>query len=150
MKSCLAVKIKSDVRINGIFLKEGEKVGLKNPETGAELIDSLEDEREFNSQDVERKITSPDSNRKIIQEIARYAREHEAKTGRFPKTLIFAVNDIPHTSHSDQLVSLAREIFGRGDDFVQKITGNPSVDRPLEKIRRFRNRPRPSVVVTVD
>jgi type I restriction enzyme R subunit len=145
-----AIKIKSDVRINGIFLKEGEKVGLKNPETGTELIDALEDEREFNSQDVERKITSPDSNRKILEEIRKYALEHESRTGRFPKTLIFAVNDIPHTSHSDQLVNLAREVFGRGDDFVQKITGSPSVDRPLEKIRRFRNRPLPSIVVTVD
>lgn len=145
-----AIKIKSDVRINGIFLKEGEKVGLKDPETGTELIDSLEDEREFNTEDVERKITSPDSNKKILEEIKKYALEHESRTGRFPKTLIFAVNDLPHTSHSDQLVALAREVFGRGDDFVQKITGSPSVDRPLEKIRRFRNRPLPAIVVTVD
>jgi len=145
-----AIKIKSDVRINGIFLKEGEKVGLKDPETGKELIDALEDEREFNSEDIERKITSPDSNRKILEEIKKYALEHEEKTGRFPKTLIFAVNDIPHISHADQIVNLARDVFGRGDDFVQKITGNLSVDRPLEKIRRFRNRPRPAIVVTVD
>jgi type I restriction enzyme R subunit len=145
-----AVKIKSNVRIKGIFLKEGEKVGLKNITTGIEKIDELEDERGFDSEDVEHKITSPDSNRKIIQEIANYANKHEEKTGRFPKTLIFAVNDIPHISHADQLAAIAREIFGRGDEFVQKITGSPSVDRPLEKIRRFRNRPLPSVVVTVD
>lgn len=145
-----AVKIKSDVRIHGIFLKEGEQVGLKNPETGIELIDALEDEREFDAREIERKITSPDSNRKIIEEIAKYAREHEARTGRFPKTLIFAVNDIQHISHADQIVKIAREVFGRGDDFVHKITGNPNVDRPLEKIRRFRNRPQPGIVVTVD
>jgi type I restriction enzyme R subunit len=145
-----AVKIKSDVRINGIFLKEGEQVGLRNPQTGAELIDSLEDERVFDSSDIEQKITSPDSNHKILEEIAKYANEHEEKTGHFPKTLIFAVNDIPHRSHADELVRLAREVFNRGDDFVQKITGSPSVDRPLEKIRRFRNRPQPGIVVTVD
>lgn len=145
-----AVKIRSNVRINGIFLNEGEVVGLKNPDTGIEQMDALEDEREFSSQEVEQKITSPDSNRKIIEEIARYALEHEKKTGQFPKTLIFAVNDIPHTSHADQLVAIARDVFGRGDDFVQKITGSTSVDRPLEKIRRFRNRPEPGVVVTVD
>jgi len=145
-----AVRIKSDVRINGIFLKEGEKVGLKDTDTGREMIDELEDEREFATQDIERKITSTDSNRKIIEEIAGYALEHEAKTGHFPKTLIFAVNDISHISHADQLVQICREVFGRGDEFVQKITGSPSVDRPLEKIRRFRNRPEPSVVVTVD
>ncbi|MCX8056579.1 MAG: restriction endonuclease subunit R, partial [Ignavibacteria bacterium] len=85
-----------------------------------------------------------------MEEVKRYAEEHEQLTGRFPKTLIFAVNDIPHISHCDQIVKLAREIFGRGDEFVQKITGNPSVDRPLEKIRRFRNRPEPGIVVTVD
>ncbi|MEI6847494.1 MAG: DEAD/DEAH box helicase family protein [Chlorobiaceae bacterium] len=145
-----AVKIKSDVRINGIFLNEGETVGIKNPDTGIELLDRLEDERDFNTEQVERTITSPDSNRKIIEEIARYARQHEKDTGRFPKILIFAVNDIAHISHADQLVSIAREVFGQGDSFVQKITGSASVDRPLEKIRRFRNRPQPSVVVTVD
>ena len=32
-------------------------------------------------------------------DIAKYASKHEEETGRFPKTLIFAVNDLPHTSH---------------------------------------------------
>src|SRR6266705_3428050 len=32
----------------------------------------------------------------------------------------------------------------------QKVTGNPNVDRPLQRIREFRNRPTPKVVVTVD
>ncbi|GIU70492.1 MAG: type I restriction enzyme EcoKI R protein [Candidatus Woesearchaeota archaeon] len=145
-----AIKIKSDVRIKGVFLREGEKVVVKDPETGKELIDTLEDEREFNSEDIEKKITAPDSNRKILEEIKKYAFEHEKRTGRFPKTLIFAVNDLPNISHADQLVRLTREVFSRGDDFVQKITGSPSVDRPLEKIRRFRNRPNPAIVVTVD
>lgn len=145
-----AVKINSNVRINGIFLTEGEQVGIKDTSTGHEIIDSLDDERDFPSQEVEQKITSPDSNRKILNEIAKYAKKHEDNTSRFPKILIFAVNDIPHISHSDQLVSLAREIFGRGDEFVQKITGSPSVDRPLQEIRKFRNRPLPAVVVTVD
>ncbi len=76
--------------------------------------------------------------------------DRRALAGRFPKTLIFAVNDLPHISHADRLVRLAREIFGRGDDFVQKITGNPTVDRPLQLIREFRNRPKPGIVVTVD
>jgi type I restriction enzyme R subunit len=39
-------------------------------------------------------------------------------------------------------------VFGKGDSFVQKITGK--VDRPLQRIREFRNRPMPAVVVTVD
>ena len=61
--------------------------------------------------------------------------------------MIFAANDLPHTSHADRLVDLARDIFGRGDSFAQKIAGG--VDRPLQHIREFRNRPAPTIVVTV-
>ena len=136
--------------MHGAFLKEGEQVGIVDTETGREVFDQLEDEHEFSSAQIEKEITAPDSNRKIVREIARYADEHEKETGRFPKTLIFAANDLPHTSHADQVVRICREVFGRGDDFVQKITGSPSVDRPLQKIREFRNRPEPKVVVTVD
>lgn len=144
-----AVKISSGVRMNGLFLKEGEQVGIIDPETGREALDAVEDEREFDSSAVEREVTSPDSNRKIVAEIVRYAAEHEKTTGHFPKTLIFAVNDLPHTSHAEQLVDLCRKAFGRGDAFVQKITGRVT-DRPLQRIREFRNRPSPGVAVTVD
>ncbi len=34
-------------------------------------------------------------------------------------------------------------------DSVKKITGNPNVDCPLQRIREFRRRPNPRVVVTV-
>ncbi|QDT81995.1 Type-1 restriction enzyme R protein [Gimesia maris] len=143
-----AVRVKSDVRMNGVFLNEGEEVEIIDPESGAETRDTLEDERQFDSTEVERKVTSPDSNRKIAQELKKYADEHEQATGRFPKTLIFAANDLPHTSHADQLVEVCREVFGRGNSFVRKITGR--VDRPLQQIREFRNRKQPGIVVSVD
>lgn len=144
------ITINSNVRLNGVFLKQGEEVGMVNPESGAKTMDVLEDERQFDTSAVERDITAPDSNRKILEELKHYALEHEARCGRFPKILIFAANDLPHTSHADQLVDLARDIFGRGESFVAKITGSPTVDRPLQRIREFRNRPQPSIVVTVD
>src|SRR5205823_3358093 len=144
------VIIHSDVKINGMFLKEGEQIGKIDPEKGGEVLDNVEDERQFDASSVEREITAPKSNRKIIEEVAKYAYEHEQESGHFPNILIFAVNDLPHTSHADQLVRICRDVFNQGDDFVQKITGNPNVDRPLQKIREFRNRPNPTVVVTVD
>ncbi|BAQ60381.1 type I restriction-modification system [Geminocystis sp. NIES-3708] len=142
------VNINSEVTINGAFLREGEMVTRVDQETGENFYDQLEDEREFNATDIERKITVPDRTRKIIQEIAKYAEQHEQETGRFPKILIFACNDLEHTSHANQVVSICKEVFNRGDDFVQKITGK--VDRPLQKIREFRNRPKPAIAVTVD
>jgi type I site-specific restriction endonuclease len=103
-----AVRLRSNVRINGVFLKEGEHVGLIDTETGREVYDQLEDEREFSSDRIERDITAPESNRKIIREIAKYAYQHEAEKGHFPKILIFAVNDLPFTSHADQIVKICR------------------------------------------
>lgn len=144
------VKVRSDITMNGLFLKPGEEVGLKDTVTGRMTFEVLEDEREFDTADLEAKVTAPDRNRKIVKEFAKFALEQEKELGRFPKTLFFAVNDLPHVSHADQLVDILRDEFGRGDAFVQKITGSPTVDRPLQRIREFRNRPEPAIVVTVD
>lgn len=142
------IRVRSNVRMHGIFLQEGDHVDQVDPETGIRQLDFLEDERTFDSSDVERTITAPDSNRKILETIKAYTDQHEHEYGRFPKTLIFAANDLPHTSHADQLVDQSRAIFGRGEAFAAKITGR--VDRPLQHIREFRNRANPGIVVTVD
>jgi type I restriction enzyme R subunit len=143
-----AVHIRSSVRMEGVFLEEGEQVETIDTTTGQQQFDFLEDERQFDTTQIEHDITAPDSNRKILGEIKKHAEKHEEETSRFPKTLIFADNDLPHTSHADQLVDMARDLFGQGDAFVAKITGK--VDRPLQRIREFRNRWKPAVVVTVD
>lgn len=142
------VNIKSNVRIEGVRLAEGEHVEKIDTTSGQQTFDFLEDELVYSSSEIEAKITAPDSNRKILEEVKKYAEEHEKVYGRFPKTLIFAANDIAHTSHADQLVDQARDIFGKGDAFVGKITGK--VDRPLQRIKEFRNRPEPKVVISVD
>lgn len=143
-----AVRVRSNVRMEGVFLKEGEQVETVDTTTGQQQFDLLEDERVFDATQIEQDITAPDSNRKILTEIKKHAEVHEEECGRFPKILIFAANDLPHTSHADQLVDMARDIFGKGDAFVAKITGK--VDRPLQRIREFRNRPNPAIAVTVD
>lgn len=145
-----AVAISSDITINGVFLKEGEEIGIKDTRTGQLTFDSMEDERELPAPEIENWWTAPERNKKIVQEIKKYLLEQEEEIGHFPKTLIFAENDLPHVSHADQLVEILRNEFNRGSDFVQKITGSPSVDRPLQRIREFRNRPKPGIVITVD
>ena len=85
------VNIRSNVRMNGIFLDEGEQVDIVDIKTGQKRMDTLEDERQFDSSQVEHDITSPDSNRKILDEMKKYTDQHEQQYGRFPKTLIFAV-----------------------------------------------------------
>lgn len=145
-----AIKIKSDITINGVFLNEGEEIGLKDTETGQLTFDILEDERELSAIANESDWTAPARNRSIVKEIKKYLDAQEKEKGHFSKTLIFAHNDLPHRSHCDQLVEILRDEFNRGDAFVQKITGSLTVDRPLQKIREFRNRQNPGIVVTVD
>ena len=145
-----AIGIKSDITVNGTFLQQGDEVGVRNTDTGQLVFDNLEDERQLAPETDESEWTAPDRNRKIVKELKKYLLEQEQEFSHFPKTLIFADNDLPHTSHCDILIDMLRDEFGRGDAFVQKITGSPTVDRPLQKIREFRNRQNPGIVVTVD
>jgi type I restriction enzyme, R subunit len=145
-----AIAIESDITLRGVFLEEGEEVGLIDTHTGQLSFENLEDERELPAPTTEIDWSAPDRNRKIVQEIKKYLLDQEEQAGHFPKTLIFAQNDISHISHCDQLVQILKGEFNRGEDFVQKITGSSSVDRPLQRIREFRNRKNPGVVVTVD
>ena len=66
------VKIRSDVRMNGVFLKEGEQVDVVDPETGSKQMDLLDDDRDYDASKVEREITAPESNKKILREIKTY------------------------------------------------------------------------------
>jgi type I restriction enzyme, R subunit len=144
------VVIRSDIAMRGTFLHPGEAVTLQDRQTGQLRFEQLEDERELPPSELDEEWAAPDRDRKVVKELAKYLREQEEALGHFPKTLIFAHNDLPHVSHADRLVNLLRDEFNRGDAFVQKITGNPNVDRPLQHIREFRNRPEPGIVVTVD
>lgn len=144
------VNIDSQVRLQGVPVKEAERIVYVDRETGQQVVDEAAAARQFAATDTERSITAPDSNSKIVEEVAKFALAHEKEHGRFPKILFFAVNDLPHVSHADQLVRACRVAFDRGDEFVQKITGSKTVDRPLQRIREFRNRPKPMVAVTVD
>ena len=144
------IRINSDIRMNGLFLEEGEEIQFIDPSTGEKRFDILEDEREYSSTELERKVTAPESNKQILKEYVKYAKELENQNGRFPKTLIFAINDLAHTSHCDTIIQiLQNEFTEKGSHFIERITGK--VDRPLQKIREFRNRPEePAIAVTVD
>jgi len=109
-------------------------VGVVNPETGSKKMDVLEDERDFDSASVERDIyVSRLQPQNLGKEIKKHALEHEETVRTISeKTLIFAVNDLPHTSHADQLVDIARDVFGPWRRIrAEKSTGSPTVDRPF-------------------
>ena len=139
----------SDVRMNGVFLKEGEQVERGRPGDRASSSSTCS-KTSASSTPPRSSARSPPRTRTARS--SRSSRSTPTSTsseyGRFPKTLIFAANDLPHTSHADQLVDLAATSSAAATRSSQKITGR--VDRPLQRIREFRNRPNPGIVVTVD
>src|SRR2546430_12329322 len=46
-----AVTVKSEVRMKGVFLQEGERVSVVDPETGLQRLDELEVQRDFDTPD---------------------------------------------------------------------------------------------------
>ena len=73
---------------------------------------------------------------------------HRAVPGaeRSPKTLIFAKDD----NHAEEIVTIAREVFGRGNDFAKKITYRVGAKYAEDLIGQFRNAYYPRIAVTVD
>lgn len=145
-----AIRINSKIGNYGTKLEEGEEVKYINRDTGQIDYDEIEEEEQLDIENMYSDWVTEDTDRKVSQELVKWLLEFEQEKGHFPKTLIFATNDIQFTSHSDRLVDFLRFELNRGDDFVKKITGNPNVDSPLSLIRHFRNAPEPTIVVTVD
>jgi type I restriction enzyme R subunit len=128
----------------GINFEEGEDVNILDPRTGQIDLFNLEDQVDFEVAEFNKKVYTRPFNRAVAEAIAR-----ECPPSDRGKTLLFAARD----DHADILVeelraALTEEYGPQPYDLVEKITG--SVDRPLDRIKAFKNDPRPKYVVTVD
>lgn len=128
----------------GIRFEGGEEVQVLDPRTGQIDLFQTPDAIDFEVEQFNRRVLTRDFNRVVAEAIAT-----EIPPSDPGKTLIFAVN----RDHADVLVdelgqAIEAEHGPQPHDLVMRITGD--VDRPLEKIRRFRNDARPRYAVTVD
>jgi type I restriction enzyme R subunit len=128
----------------GISFDEGEEVNILDPRTGQVDLFNLDDQVDFEVAEFNKKVYTRAFNRAVADAIAR-----ECPPTDRGKTLLFAARD----DHADILVeelnaALTEEYGPQPHDLVEKITG--SVDRPLDRIKAFKNDPRPKYVVTVD
>ena len=119
------VTIKSDVRMKGVFLKEGEQVEHRRPRD-RRLSSSTSWKTSASSTHGGRTQRSrrPTRTARFSKRSGSTRDEHEEQYGRFPKTLIFAANDLPHTSHADRARRYRPSTsLAAGESFVRKITG---------------------------
>jgi len=128
----------------GIHFDAGEEVNIVDPRSGQIDLFNLEDQVDFEVAEFNRKVYTRAFNRAVAEAIA-----SECPPSQPGKTLLFAARD----DHADILVeelraALDAEYGPQPHDLVEKITG--SIDRPLDRIKAFKNDPRPKYVVTVD
>ncbi|HET6230827.1 MAG TPA: type I restriction-modification system endonuclease [Longimicrobiaceae bacterium] len=129
---------------DGITWKVGDTVQVYDAARAQIDVFQTPDEIRVDVEEFNRRVMTDSFNRVVCGELARQIDPHMPG-----KTLVFCVND----RHADKVVAQLKrafaEVYGEvRDDAVVKITG--SVERPGERIRRFRNERLPAVAVTVD
>lgn len=139
------LQLKTALSETGIKWDEGTKIKRLNLETGSIDLDTLEDDVEFELPDFNSRVIVESFNRVVCQYLVETIDPYSDA-----KTLIFCVQD----SHADMVVRLLRELFAEKEpelpveEAIVKITG--SVDKPLQRIREYRNEQFPNIAVTVD
>lgn len=138
------IRLTTRLAVEGITWEAGEEVAVLDTSTGAINFHELPDEVNIDINGFNTKVITESFNRVICKALA-----EEIDPTLDAKTLVFCANDL----HADLVVKLLKEAFAEvygdiKDDTVQKITG--AADKPLNKIRRYKNEIQPNVAVTVD
>jgi type I restriction enzyme R subunit len=106
----------------------------------------LDDDLTYTASQLDRDVVNKSQIRLVIQTFKDKLPEIFPDRNEVPKTLFFAKTD----QHAEDIVQTVREVFGRGNDFCQKITSKSTGKKPDELLNEFRNSYDPRIAVTVD
>ena len=140
-------RIRTEIGENGSRVPSGFTVPKRDRHTRRQRYEELADDLVYTAAELDRSVIAPNQIR-VVLETFRDSLPTELFPGRteVPKTLIFAKDD----HHAEEIVHIAREVFGKGNDFAKKITYRVSGATPEELISAFRNQYNPRIAVTVD
>ena len=140
-------RIRTQITELGSTEERGEWIHTRDRLTRKSGKWELEDDLEYQPSQLDRDVVAVDQIRTVVQTFRDKAcTEICAGREHVPKTIIFAKDD----SHADDIVRIAREEFGKGNDFCKKITYRTTGAKPEDLIAEFRNSFNPRIVVTVD
>lgn len=125
------------------------QVPVRDKRTRAVRYRELDADLEYTGKELDRAVVAPNQIRTILQTYRDrvFTELFPDRTGEWlPKTLIFAKDD----NHAEEIVHIAREVFGEGNDFAKKITYRNTGEDPKTLIKEFRISKFPRIVVTVD
>ncbi len=111
-------------------MEAGFFVDKRDRQTRKVRWEQLDEVLTYDAADLDRDVVAPDQIRTVLATF-RDKVFTEMFPGRtdLPKTLIFAKDD----THADDIVRICREVFGKGNDFCQKITYRTGFVRIVEK-----------------
>lgn len=140
-------RIRTQIGEHGSRIPAGFTVPRRDRHTRRQRYEELDEDLIYGGSDLDRSVIAPNQIRTVL-ETYRDTISTELFPGRaeVPKTLIFAKDD----HHAEEIVNIAREVFGKGNDFAKKITYRVTGVNPEELISAFRNDYNPRIAVTVD
>jgi type I restriction enzyme R subunit len=138
-------RIKTQISDQGSTIEAGTVVPKVDRRTRAQRYETLDEDLEYTSGQLDRAVTATDQIRTVL-ETFRDKLFTEIFPGRstVPKTLIFAKDD----AHAEEIVTQVREVFGKGNDFAAKITY--TARNADQQLAAFRTSPALRIAVTVD
>ena len=145
-------RIQTQISETGSSIDAGTVVPKVDKLTRQQRLEVLDEDFDYTAGELDRSVTSKSQIRLVLETFRdRLFTEifpplNDGSPSRYvvPKTLIFAKDD----NHAEEIVTMAREVFGKGNDFAAKITYQAKDPKAL--LQKFRNSPDLRIVVTVD
>ena len=138
-------RIKTKISQQGSTIEAGTTVPKQDRRTREQRLEELDEDFEYQASQLDRDVTSKAQIRRVLETFwDRLFTEIFPGRSVVPKTLIFAKDD----NHAEEIVTTARQVFGKGNDFAAKITYNAKDPKGL--LQKFRNSPTLRIAVTVD
>ena len=140
-----AFTIETEVTQQGAEIKAEQYVPKRDKLTRRKRWEMLDEDVSYTGRQLDRDVVNPSQIRLILRTYRDKLPEIFPGRREVPKTLIFAKSD----SHADDIVRIAREVFGEGNAFCKKVTYKSEED-PKSVLSQFRNDYNPRMAVTVD
>ena len=139
-------RIRTQVSEQGSQVEAGYSVGYRDRLTRKTRWQEPDEDMAYDADALDRAVQTPDQIRTIVRTF-RDKLHTDIFPGRteVPKTIVFAKDD----NHAEKIVEILREVFGKGNDFAQKITYRTTGEKPENLINAFRNSYFPRIAVTV-
>ncbi|MEX0665391.1 MAG: type I restriction-modification enzyme R subunit C-terminal domain-containing protein [Acidimicrobiia bacterium] len=148
-------RLSTAISESGSTIEAGYWTTFRDRETRGERLELVDEDLTYDERDLDKRVVAKDQIRTVIRSLRdnlpamfpdRGVDEH-GRLHHIPKTLIFAKDD----SHAEDIVRIAREELGKGNDVITKITYKASDGaKPEQLLQDFRTSYYPRIAVTVD